>query len=102
MVRDCEGGDGVDACQGAEDEEFVFWGDEVVSVGLSDCAADWLDEGLRVRVRVGLGIGLGIGWLFRVVVAVEVIVVGWDLLTEGMESGEAWFFGVQSCKEAPD
>ena len=55
-----------------------------------------------MRVRVGLGIGLGIGWLFRVVVAVEVIVVGWDLLTEGMESGEAWFFGVQGCEEAPD
>lgn len=96
MVRDCEGGDGVDACESAEDEEFVFWGDEVVSVGLGDCAAHWLDGGLWVGVRVGLGIG----GLFGVVVVV--VVGGWDLLAEGLESGEAWFFGVQGCEQAPE
>lgn len=96
VVRDSEGGDGVDAREGAEDEEFVFWGDEVVPVCLGDCAADWLDGGLRVGVRVGLGVA-GSG-----VVVVVGLVVGWDLLAEGVESGETWFFGVQGCEEAPD
>ena len=100
VVRDSEGGDSVDAREGAEDEQFVFWGDEVVSVRLGDCAADWLDGGLRVGLRVGLGVGLGVGG-FGVVVVVG-LVGGWDLLAEGVESGEAWFFGVQGCEEAPD
>lgn len=97
VVRDSKGGDGVDAREGAEDQEFVFWGDEVVSVGLGDCAADWLDGGLRVGVRVGLGVGG-----FGVVVVVAGLVGGWDLLAEGVKSGETWLFGVQGCKEAPD
>jgi len=96
VVRNSQGGDGVDAREGAEDQEFVFWGDEVVSVRLGDCAADWLNEGLRVGVRVGLGIAE-----FGVVVVVG-LVGGWDSLAEGVESGEAWFFGVQRCEEAPD
>jgi len=100
VVRDCEGGDGIDACESAEDEEFVFWGDEVVSVGLGDCAADWLDGGLWVGVRIGLGVGLGIGGLLGVVVVV--VVGGWDLLAEGLESGEALIFGVQGCEQAPE
>lgn len=49
----------------------------MVCVGLGDGAADWS--------------GLGVG----VVVAVVIVVVGWwDVLADGVESGEAWFFGV--------